>query len=646
MKLRYMRQYKKITRETYEIEDSLLTASEKEAAYMAFDFNKKWLLIFGIFIILIICILVARVFYLSIVKGDYYSFIASGNSVRSIPIISMRGTIYDINGKILADNIPSINIIILPKSLPKSEEEKNKLVQKVSRLLNLDESHIKMVIADAIKNNMNTVIAENITHEQALVLRAKQKELPGIYIQQTAIRNYIDGKKFAHVIGYEGLIQKDEREKNPKYLLIDRIGKTGIEYQYEKYLHGTHGAQRTVVDSRGNIIDKLADIQPQNGSEVHLNIDAELQKFIFNRLQKELKRADTNRAMAIAIDPQSGAVRAMVSLPSYDNNKFAQGIDAHTYNNWISNKDRPLFNRAIGGAYPPGSTVKPVMGVATLAEHIVSPNYEIESRGGLQLGSFFFGDWRAHGFTDLRRAIAVSSDVYFYTVGGGYGKIVGLGIDRMKEYMQKFGYGEKTGIDLPGEAKGFYPDKEWKQRTFGEKWYIGNTYHAAIGQGYVTATALQVLNSITTIANGGILYEPHVVSYIINKNNNERINIDKKVIRDNTYLKDEIKIVQEGMRQTVTNGTATMLSDLKVPVAGKTGTAQFGDKERVHSWFVSYAPYDNPEIAIIIMVENQTHKISSAPLPVAHDIYKWYFGGRDEDVVNNNEDVTKNTTKH
>ena len=631
-----MGRYKKITRQTYEIEDAVLTASEKEASRMAFDFDKKWLLLLWVFVILVISVLTARVFYLSIVKGEYYSFAASGNSVRSVPIIAMRGLIYDVHGEVLADNIPSRSVTVLPNLLPKDEKERNSLIKKVSRLLNLNETHVKTVIADALKNKMSTVIAENITHEQSLVLRTKQKDLPGIHIQQTAIRNYNDGEKFAHIIGYEGLLQKEEREDNPDYLLIDRIGKTGIEYEYEKYLRGIHGMQRSLVDSRGNIIENLADIQPQNGFDLHLNIDAQLQKFIFERLQKELERADTHRAMAIAIDPRNGAVRAMVSLPSYDNNVFAKGIDSQTYNNWITDDDRPLFNRAIGGAYPPGSTVKPVMGIATLAEHIVSPEREIESRGGLQLGSFFFGDWRAHGFTDLRRAIAVSSDVYFYTVGGGYGDIAGLGIERMKQYMQKFGYGQKTGIDLPGEVAGFYPDKKWKENKIGEKWYIGNTYHAAIGQGYVTATALQVLNSIAAIANGGTLYEPHIVSYIVDKTNNKQVNIDKKVIRDNIASSDDIKIVQEGMRQTVTEGTATMLSGLDVAVAGKTGTAQFGDKERVHSWFVSYAPYDNPEIAIVIMVENQTHKISSAPLPVARDIYKWYFGGRDENAFEQN----------
>jgi len=626
-----------------EIEDAVLTASESEAARMSFNFDRRWLMIFWAGIICVSFLLVARVFYLSVVKGEYYSFVAAGNSVRSVPIIAPRGEIYDMHGIMLADNIPSRSVIVIPSLLPKEEQKKENLIKELSDILSLDAVQTKGIIDDAVEGGENHTIAENITHEQSLVLRARESELLGIHMQQVAVRNYSDGQMFAHIIGYEGLIQKSEKEDHPDYLLTDRIGKTGIEYQYEKYLHGVHGAEQSVVDSRGKIVKNLVDVDAKSGYDVHLNIDAELQKFLYERLEKELKRADTNRAMAIIMDPRDGAIRAMVSLPSYDNNKFAEGIDSETYSKWITDADRPLFNRAIGGAYAPGSTVKPNMALAVLGEHIISPDHQIESRGGLQLGSFFFGDWKAHGFTDLRRAIAVSSDVYFYTVGGGYGDIVGLGINRMKQYMQKFGYGEKTGIDLPGEVAGLYPDKEWKENKIGEKWYVGNTYHASIGQGYITSTALQVLNAIAAIANGGTLFEPHIVSYVMNNGDNTKIDIDKKVIRDNIASSSDVRIVQEGMRQTVTDGTATMLSTLNVPIAGKTGTAQFGGSDRVHSWFVSYAPYDEPEIAMVIMVEGQTSKISSATVPVAHDVYKWYFGGRDESVFDKEQ---KQETDH
>lgn len=625
--------YKRIKKFSYEIEDAVLTASEKEAARMAFDFDRRWLTLFWGIIILVACILCARVFYLTVIKGNYYAFVASGNSVRSLPIIAPRGAIYDHTGELLADNMPSRDIVIVTSLFPAMEGMQNAMKEILTTHVQIDRSLVDSAF-DLAKNAQGDVtIVENITHEQALNLKAHERSLPGIRIQQKALRHYIDGEKFAHIIGYEGLIKKEEREQNPTYLLNDRIGKTGVEYTYEKYLHGIHGAEKMLVDSRGNVVKDLIDEQPQGGYDVHLNIDAQLQRAVYDRLSKELDRAKTRRATAVVIDPRDGAVRALVSLPSFDNNVFAQGIDRHKYAEWIADEDRPLFNRAIGGAYAPGSTVKPVMAVATLMEKIVSPDHQIESRGGLQLGSFFFGDWRVHGFTDIKRAIAVSSDVYFYTVGGGYGDIVGLGIERMKKYMTAFGYGEKTGIDLPGEVRGLYPDKMWKEEKIGEKWYIGNTYHASIGQGFITATALQVAQSITAIANGGTLYEPHVVHHVHNVHTNDHIDIAPRVIAKDLADENVIDIVQTGMRQTVLDGTATMLKDLPVAVAGKTGTAQFGTGEEVHSWFVSYAPYDDPEMVMVVMVEGQTGEISSTTVPVSYDIYKWYYGGKEGNIL-------------
>ncbi|PID51648.1 MAG: penicillin-binding protein 2 [Candidatus Moraniibacteriota bacterium] len=467
-----------------------------------------------------------------------------------------------------------------------------------------------------------------------MAFRAHEHDLPGVALQQTAQRRYPDGEIFAHIIGYEGLIKKDEYDahKDAGYLLTDHIGKTGIEYQYEKYLHGTHGSKNALVDSRGDVVKDLVDTAPVRGYDVHLNIDAELQSFLTKRLAKECERAETRRAMAVVIDPRDGAVRALVSLPSYDNNAFAGGIDAATYSQLINDPDRPLFHRAIAGLYAPGSTVKPVMGIATLGENIVPADYQIESRGGITVGSFTFGDWRAHGFTDLRRAIAVSSDVYFYTVGGGYGNVAGLGIARMKEYMTRFGYGRLTGIDLPGESAGRYPDAQWKEEHIGEKWYVGNTYHASIGQGYVEATALQVAHAIVPIANGGTQYVPHVVGRLVHPKTGEEIPIAPQISTNDIAPQKDIRIVQEGMRQTVTDGTATMLKSLPVAVAGKTGTAQFGTSDNVHSWFVSYAPYDNPEMVMVIMVEDQTGTISSSTVPVAHDVYKWYYTDKNTDA--------------
>ena len=448
----------------------------------------------------------------------------------------------------------------------------------------------------------------------------------GAKCDRSAEREYRDGAIFSHLIGYEGKIRQQELDDYPEYGLSDMIGKEGIEKSYESFLRGKNGADRVEVDALGKIKKELGSVQPVPGNDIILHIDAELQKKIFDSLSMLLETKNLKRAAAVAMNPETGGVLALVSLPSYDNNLFSGGIDQKHYEELLTDDARPLFNRAVSGEYPPGSTIKPVVAAAALAEGVVNEHTEIESRGGISIGKFFFGDWKAHGFTDIRRAIAVSSDVYFYSVGGGYGSVPGLGMRRMKAYEEFFGYGKKTGIDIPGEAGGFLPDPDWKQRRFGERWYIGDDYHAAIGQGFVTATPLQILNSIATIGNGGILREPRLVSHIRDASG-KLSPVESPVVRRDFVDANILRIVREGMRETVTEGTAQPLRDLPVAVAGKTGTAQFGTGKDTHGWFVSFAPYEKPEIALIVLVEGQGEEGYNA-VPVTKEVYQWYFGDR------------------
>ena len=611
-----------------EIDEPIISAVD-QSNNQAFKSDSKWFNFLWIFSCLAIVFLGARVFYLTIMKGEYYSEIAEGNSVRSVPIIAARGQIFDRNEKALAKNVPNMSVIIDPDNLPSEEDKKEEIAQLLGQKTSFMYEQVleKIRLSQEVKKSI--VLAENISQEDSLIILGLAQDLPGINIQNTALREYENGEFFSHIIGYEGLIQRDEWEDKKDYLLTDRIGKTGLEVYYEEYLRGEHGSRQSMVNSRGESVRILKDVPAKKGSDVYLNIDSELQKIITINLQDQLERSETQKASAVDINPKTGEVLAVVSLPSYDNNLFAQGIEASDYNALITNEDNPLFNRAIRGAYPPGSTVKPVEATIVLAENIISPDHKIESKGGLKLGDTWFGDWKVHGFTDMRRAIAVSSDVYFYTVCGGYGDIEGLGIEKMKEYMEKFGYAKKTGVDLPNEASGFYPNMQWKKDVFGERWYVGNTYHASIGQGYITATPLQVINSISVIANGGTLYKPQIVSHIVDVDGNKQ-KFEPVVLADNIVSRADIKVAQEGMRQTVTEGTAPILNNLPVEVAGKTGTAQFGRSGRVHSWFVSYAPYNDPEIALVVMLEDQTEMVSSSTVPVAYEVYKWYFGDEEE----------------
>lgn len=469
------------------------------------------------------------------------------------------------------------------------------------------------------------LIKARVSQEETILFLSRSRELPGIGLYKTTERNYADSLIFSHLLGYEGKIRKEELALHPNYLLTDTIGKQGIEKSYESALRGKHGFQRAEVDALGRVTKELGIVQPTPGADLMLSIDSDLQKKMFDSLQELLTKRDLKQGVAIAIDPRNGAVRGLVSLPSFDNNMFARGISSREYQELINDPSLPLFNRAVAGEYPPGSTIKPVMAAAALAEGVVNETTEIESRGGISVGKFFFGDWKTHGFTDIRRAIAVSSDVYFYSIGGGYGNIPGLGMERMKKYENLFGYGSKTGIDIPGEADGLIPDPQWKQEKIGERWYIGDDYHASIGQGFVTSTPLQVLNSVAAIANGGTLYAPKVVSQIRSANGT-MTPVSEEIIRKNFISPDILRIVREGMRATVmdSQGTAQPLKTLSVAVAGKTGTAQFGNEDKTHGWFVSFAPYENPTLAMIVLVEGQGDEGYNA-VPVTEEVYKWYF---------------------
>lgn len=611
-----------------EIDDAVLTVTEKDAAKMEWPLNRNvslWFF-FGMFLLLIV--LGGRVFYLSVIKGSEYRAIALRNSLRAVIIPAPRGIMYDISGKSLVHNVPSMDVVLIPADVPEDREKQEAMKRLLGVTFSLDETVLNEAFEKIDqRSTLPVLLKERISQEETLLFLSRSRDLPGASLYKTTQRNYVDSLIFSHILGYEGKIRKEELAAHPDYLLTDSIGKQGIEKSYESALRGKHGFQRVEVDAFGQVKKDLGMVQPTPGQDLILNIDADLQKKLFDSLQEILEKNSLKRAAAVALDPRSGAVRALVSLPSFDNNLFASGISGDEYRNLINDPSEPLFNRVVSGEYPPGSTIKPVLAAAALTEGVVDEHTQIESRGGISIGNFFFGDWKAHGFTDIRRAIAVSSDVFFYTVGGGYGNIRGLGMDRMKKYEELFGYGEKTGIDLLGEAEGLIPDAAWKQEKIGERWYIGDDYHAAIGQGFVTATPLQVLNSVAAIANGGTLYSPQIVSQI-RASDGKVTALQPKIIRQGFVSPDILRIVREGMRETITEGTAQPLKDLPVAVAGKTGTAQFGSNNQTHGWFVSFAPYEDPKLAMIVLVEGQGEEGYNA-VPVTKEVYQWYFSRED-----------------
>ncbi|OGE84336.1 MAG: hypothetical protein A2846_03835 [Candidatus Doudnabacteria bacterium RIFCSPHIGHO2_01_FULL_49_9] len=379
------------------------------------------------------------------------------------------------------------------------------------------------------------------------------------------------------------------------------------------------------------------------GNDLVLNIDAALQDELYNNLTTRLLELGRRRASALAMDPRSGRILAYLSLPGYDNNKFAEGISSNDFQKLMSDRDQPLFNRAIAGIYPPGSTVKPMVAIAALEERVILPDTLIRDEGAIVIKNIYGGQdsvfigygRRALGILNVRKAIAVSSDIFFYIVGGGFGpaKIDGLGIERLAKYFRMFKINEKLGIDLGGEQAGLVPDPEWKQEyfagdEFSAKWYLGDTYHVAIGQGDLLASPLHVLSWTATIANGGKIFRPFIVDRVEHDGMIIKQN-EPKVIGEIAASRENIQIAQGGMREAVLSGTATSLQRLPITSAAKTGTAQFDsrDRNRSHAWFTAYAPFENPEIAITVMIEDGGEGGISS-MPVVRDTLDWWAKNR------------------
>lgn len=610
-----------------EIDDAVLTITEKDAARLEAPLHRGLARWFRILCAIVLVLLGARVFFLNVVKGGYYQDVAVRNSVRNVLLSAPRGLIFDRYGKQLVRNVPSMELLATPGDLPTSEEERQSMIERLRSFIAFDSDEWEALLRSAGGTfSAPIVLKPSLTQDETLIFSARAAEFPGISLERSAVREYQDGLIFSHILGYEGKIRKEELAEYPDYLPIDSIGKQGIEKSYESELRGKRGADRVEVDSRGAVKKALGVFEPEPGSDLILNIDADLQKKLFDSLSVSLDTAGLRKGAAVAMDPRDGSVLALVSLPSFDNNLFAGGIDSANYAGLIEDDAIPLFNRAIAGEYPPGSTIKPFLASAALAEGVVTPNTQIESRGGITVAGFSFGDWKVHGFTDVRHAIAVSSDVYFYSVGGGYGNIRGLGMEKMDAYEQRFGFGSETGIDVPGEKTGFLPTAEWKEKKFGERWYIGDTYHASIGQGFVLATPLQLADATSAVANGGTLWKPRVVGQIRDRDGTLR-SMAPEALRRNVIDPSILKTVREGMRMTVTEsvGTAQSLAGLPVAVAGKTGTAQFGTEKKTHGWFESFAPYEHPTIVLVVLIEGQENEGYFA-VPVTKDVLSWYFG--------------------
>ena len=562
--------------------DSLAQKKEKEMGVsgrrLEFPLSQKILRGFWFLFLVLIFVLLARTFQLNVLEGEALVQLSEENKFAIRLIQAGRGVIYDENLKQLVSNKPSFDFVC-----------------------------------------DGEVVEENLEHEALIFYEVRIKEFPGCEIKNNTVREYSSDSFFSHLIGY----QRKTGES------------TGLEGYYNEVLKPKPGEIQIERDVHGNPISKEIVAMPQSGQSLVLNLDSELQEKLSQALAKSVRNTGASAGVAVALNPQNGGVLALVNFPSFNANLFSQGITEEQWQEIESNPSDPLFNRAVAGSYLTGSTIKPLIASAVLEEGLINPDKSIYCGGGITIpnpwianASTTKADWAVHGWTDMRKALAESCNVYFYTVGGGYENQEGLGPTRIKKYLELFGWGDKTGIDLPGEVEGFLPDKDWKKETWGQSWWDGDTYNLAIGQGFLQITPLEVANSFAAIANGGTLYQPQVVKQIIDEEKRLVEEIESEIIRRNFIDPVNLQIIREGMRQAVTgfqspHASAVVLSSLPVKAAAKTGTAELGN-DFYHNWVTVFAPYDNPQIVLTIMIE-KVKGGQVAALPVAQEVLNWYF---------------------
>ncbi len=617
-------------------------ATPQSKFFVGSSFSMKKAIIVGAVFLCGCFLLLSRVFTIQIVSGSAYRKDAEQNRERVLPIPSERGLVYDRNGIQLTTNIPNFALALVPQDLPRQQAEREEVIQKLSKITNQTPEDIREIIEQYKSYRFESIVIEDdIDYETALRIIVEAADLPGISIQRGSKRLYAPtssvaiaykpeeaGPAFAHLLGYVGKLSPSELETYyaKGYLPSDTIGKTGVERTYEADMRGTFGKKRVEVNAFGQEQSVLSEDPPVPGEHLILSIDANMQLALYDILQRTLTAANKTRASAIVLDPRNGEVLAMVNIPSFDNNDFSGGIDTATYKGYIENPDQPLFPRAWAGTYPSGSTLKPAIAAAALNEKVITETTSFLSNGGLRVGVWFFPDWQAggHGITNVRKSLAWSVNTFYYYIGGGYNNFVGLGVEKIAEYLRTFGFGSKIGIDLPGEADGFIPSKQWKLDTKHEPWYIGDTYNVSIGQGDILVTPLQIANMTATIANGGTEYRPHVVKALENAVTKEEREFAPEIVATGAAAPEYLSIIRLGMRDCVIFGSCRRLATLPVNVAGKTGTAQWNSNKANHAWFTSFAPYDHPQIVLTVLVE-EGGEGSAIAAPIANDFYRWWW---------------------
>ncbi|MBP9727150.1 MAG: penicillin-binding protein 2 [Gammaproteobacteria bacterium] len=579
------------------------------------------------FILLLVLFLLTRLVYLQVFKHAYYTTLSKQNRIELVPIAPVRGLVYDRNGVLLARNIPVFSLDIIPSEVTNMKQT----IEELSKILLITPEQIKLFNKTLRQQRrfQSIPLILKLSEEDIALFSINRYRFPGVEIKARMLRDYLKGDSFAHVLGYVGRINAQEFAKldEANYSTSDYIGKTGIEAQYENMLHGQVGFKQIEIDASGNIVRTLKITPPIPGKTLHLTIDERLQKVAIAAFGK------FHGAM-VAIDPNNGEVLAMVSVPSFDPNLFVQGITQTDYDFFRNDPARPMYNRALNGLYPPGSAIKPFIGVAALGDEIVTSNDRIFDPGYFTLknSAHVFHDWnhQGHGWVDMHRAIVVSCDTYFYWLS------LKMGIKTIDQALSAFGFGQITKIDLAGEPSGLIPSPAWKEKRWGQSWYPGDTLNTSIGQGFMQVSPLQLAVATATLSMFGQGYQPHLVKSYENMTSKHVTSISRKLSYQAKFAQMEaytaiIKAMQDVIQSPEGRGFR-FGRNTTYSVAAKTGTAQvYSIKDnssassieelRDHGLFIAFAPADHPRIAVAVVAE---HTGETAPI-VARKVMDEYL---------------------
>lgn len=587
--------------------------------------SKSVIYVFYVLIGGILFFFLLSAFKLQVLQDEEFKNIAMGNRSAVYESSSVRGMIFDNAGKIIAGSRPIFDLMAVTSDLPRNEDELKKIAEDTAVILKDSAERIFELIKRE-RTQAVFFIKKDLAKEEVLQIQSRFQK--GVYAISGVERWYPDGEKFSGIVGYTGKVSQEDL-KDEYYNLNDRKGRAGVEESYEKYLRGEHG--KIFFDKAG---EKYTVRDAQAGNNLILTIDGKLQKDLYDSLESVLRSTGLKSASAVMQNPNTGEILGLVSFPSFDNSQLVGDLSPDLYRKYFEGKNKPIFNRAIGGKYNPGSAIKPLLALAGLQEKVVNPETTItDLTGYITVPNIYdpdieykFRDWKVQGTINLKKALAQSSDIYFYSVGGGHGKIKGLGFEKLEKYFRTFLIDKVLGIDIPGETAGFVPNEEWKLRETGQPWFMGDTYNVSIGQGDLMVTPLWLSSYASAVANGGTFYKPFVVKKITdgNKTIREFISEPLAVLSFDLAVVD---VVKDSMREVVVSGTAKLLSSLPVSIAAKTGTAEVGIKGgQLNSVFIAYAPFDNPEIAISIVIEN-IGKNQGLAMAAAEKFFEKQFSG-------------------